>query len=139
MAEAIALGASVIAIIQLTELVVGSCKYYIGTVREAPSDLRVTLLEISALKSFLENLKFLTLGDNSSPAIVTNTTWPKRSPQRMFTNTDRAKKLVSSGIDTCVQRTKQSSEKSSQVCTQRPSVASERKQSAQVAERNHDL
>ena len=60
MAEAIALGASIIAIIQITDRIVDLCKFYIETVQDAPSDLRVILMETSMLKTILENLKFLT-------------------------------------------------------------------------------
>lgn len=59
MAEAIAIGASVIAIIQITERIIGLCKLYIETVRDAPSDLRVMLLEASTLKTIFENLNYL--------------------------------------------------------------------------------
>ena len=65
MAEAIAVGASVIAIIQITDRVIGLCKFYIETARDAPSDLRVILIETSALKTILENLNFLSACDSS--------------------------------------------------------------------------
>ena len=35
------------------------CKFYIETIRDAPHDLRVILLEISGLKATLETLDFL--------------------------------------------------------------------------------
>ena len=57
--EVIAVGASVIAIIQITDRIIGLCKFYIETARDAPSDLRVILLETSALKTIFENLQFL--------------------------------------------------------------------------------
>ena len=63
MAEALAVGASVIAIIQMTDRIIGLCKFYIETARDAPSDLRVILVETSALKTILENLNFLTACD----------------------------------------------------------------------------
>lgn len=63
MAEAIAVGASVIAIIQIADRIIGLCKFYIETARDAPSDLRVILVETSALKTILENLNFLTACD----------------------------------------------------------------------------
>ena len=63
MAEAIAVGASVIAIIQIADRIVGLCKFYIETARDAPSDLRLILVETSALKTILENLNFLTACD----------------------------------------------------------------------------
>ena len=63
MAEAIAVGASVIAIIQIADRIIGLCKFYLGTARDAPSDLRVIFVETSALKTILENLNFLTACD----------------------------------------------------------------------------
>ena len=60
MAEVLGIGASVIAIIQITDRIVGLCKHYITTVKDAPSDLRFILLETSALKNIFENLDFLT-------------------------------------------------------------------------------
>ena len=59
MAEAIALGSSVIAILQITDRIIGICKYYIRTARDAPSDLRAILLETSVLKTTFENFQFL--------------------------------------------------------------------------------
>ena len=63
MAEVIAVGASVIAIIQIADRIIGQCKFYIETARDAPSDLRLILIETSALKNILENLNFLTACD----------------------------------------------------------------------------
>jgi hypothetical protein len=66
MAEAIAFGASVIAFLQVADRVIGLCKHYIETIRDAPHDLRIILIEISALKAILENLDFLTSLDPHS-------------------------------------------------------------------------
>ena len=60
MAEAIAVGASVIAIIQITDRIIGLCKFYIELTQDALSHLRAILIEISALKTIFDNLKFLT-------------------------------------------------------------------------------
>ena len=70
MAEVIAIGASAIAIIQITDRIVGLCKFYIEAVKDAPSDLRVILLEASALKTIFENLKFLTACDSGVSNII---------------------------------------------------------------------
>ncbi|KAF2178798.1 hypothetical protein K469DRAFT_695126 [Zopfia rhizophila CBS 207.26] len=59
MAGAIAVGASVIGIIQISDGIIHLCKFYIGTAQDAPSDLRTILIEISTLKTILENLQFL--------------------------------------------------------------------------------
>ena len=72
MAEIIALSSSVIAIIQLTDRIIGCCKYYIETARDAPSDLRSILIEISALKVLFENLDFLVRCDTLSETLKNN-------------------------------------------------------------------
>ncbi|KAF2111651.1 hypothetical protein BDV96DRAFT_581488 [Lophiotrema nucula] len=62
MAEALAglaIAASVVAVIQIADRVVGVCKYYLGHVKDAPADLRAVLVEISSVKSLFENLQFL--------------------------------------------------------------------------------
>lgn len=59
MAEIIAVGASLIAVIQVADRIIGICKSYISSVHDAPSDLRAILIEISAAKAVYENLKFL--------------------------------------------------------------------------------
>ena len=69
MAEAIAVGASAIAIIQIADRIISLCKFYVETARDAPQDLRVILIETSALKTILENLTFLGTCDGpDSPA-----------------------------------------------------------------------
>lgn len=72
MAEAIAVGASVIAIIQIADRIIGLCKSYIGIARDASSDLRRILLETSALKTIFENLKFLNACDGPSSTTATS-------------------------------------------------------------------
>jgi hypothetical protein len=68
--EVIAVGSSVIAIIQITDRIIGLCKFYIETARDAPSDLRVILLETSMLKTIFENLQFLIACSSEASAIV---------------------------------------------------------------------
>ena len=72
MAEVLAIGASVIAIVQITDRIVGLCKFYIEIVKDAPSDLRLILLEVSALKTIFENLNFITAHDGDISNIVSN-------------------------------------------------------------------
>jgi len=69
MAEAVALGASIIAIFQIADRVIGLCKLYIETVRDAPSDLRTVLIETSTMKTILENVQFL-MSCNNKPSTV---------------------------------------------------------------------
>ena len=71
MAEAIAVGASVIAIIQAADRVIGLCKYYLEIARDAPSDLRSILVETSTLKTVLENLTFLMSCDDPTSTSYT--------------------------------------------------------------------
>lgn len=59
MAEAIALGASVIAILQITDRLIGICKFYIESAGEGTRDLHAILLEASILKTIFETLDFL--------------------------------------------------------------------------------
>lgn len=59
MAEVLGVGANVIAIIQISGQIIRLCKKYIETVQDAPSDLRLILIEISMLKSIFDSLKFL--------------------------------------------------------------------------------
>ncbi|KAK7423247.1 hypothetical protein QQZ08_009143 [Neonectria magnoliae] len=60
MAEAIGLAASIIAVVDPSLKVISKCKDIIETAKEAPRDLRTILVEISSLRSTLENLQFLT-------------------------------------------------------------------------------
>lgn len=64
MAEAIALGASVIAFIQLADRVIHLTKYYIEAIRDCPQGIRAILVEISSLRAILENLDFLLKNDS---------------------------------------------------------------------------
>jgi hypothetical protein len=68
--EAVAVTASVIAIIQMTDRIVGFCKFYMENCQDAPSDLRVILLEVSALKTIFENLQFITSCNSDISAAV---------------------------------------------------------------------
>ena len=70
MAEVLAIGASVIAIVQITDRIVGLCKFYIEIVHDAPSDVRLIFLETSALKTIFENLDFLTACNSGVSNIV---------------------------------------------------------------------
>lgn len=69
MAEAIGIGASIIAIIQIADRVIGLCKFYIETVRDAPLDLRAILIETSTMKTILENVQFL-ISCNNGPSTI---------------------------------------------------------------------
>jgi len=68
--KVIAVRASVIAIIQIADRIVRLCKFYIEAVRDAPSNLRVILLETSTLKTIFENLQFLMACSSKASATV---------------------------------------------------------------------
>lgn len=70
MAEAVGLGASIIAIYQIADRLIGLCKFYIETVHDAPSDLRKILIEMSALKTILQDLEFLKRFDSKLSAVL---------------------------------------------------------------------
>ena len=53
-----------IAIVQITDRIIGLCKFYIETVNNASSDFRLILLETSVLKTIFESLSFLKVYDS---------------------------------------------------------------------------
>jgi hypothetical protein len=67
--ETIAVVASIIAIIQISDQVISSCKFYIQAASDTPSELRAILVEISTLKSVLESLQFLETCAHAAPAL----------------------------------------------------------------------
>ncbi|KAG8531308.1 uncharacterized protein KY384_002936 [Bacidia gigantensis] len=64
MAEILAIGPAIIAVVQIADRIVSLCKHYIQTVQDAPSDLKIIFVEISALKTILADLEFLKSCDN---------------------------------------------------------------------------
>ncbi|KAF4873572.1 hypothetical protein CGCSCA1_v007316 [Colletotrichum siamense] len=69
MAEAFGLVASIFATVQIADRVISLCKRYIESIRDAPSDLRTILVEVSAMKAVLESIKFLVICNNEHPTI----------------------------------------------------------------------
>ncbi|KAH6699767.1 hypothetical protein BKA61DRAFT_496302 [Leptodontidium sp. MPI-SDFR-AT-0119] len=70
MAEVLATVASVVAVIQISDRVIGLCKFYIESLNsEAPSSLRAVLIEVSTLKTVVESLEFLSKCVNFTPAL----------------------------------------------------------------------
>jgi hypothetical protein len=57
--EAVAIGASIIAFIQVADRVIDLCKAYLEVACDAPSELRAILIETSVLKTIMDNLQFL--------------------------------------------------------------------------------
>lgn len=75
-AGSIAVVASIIAIIQISDRVISSCKFYLQATSDTPSELRMILVEISTLKSVLESLQFLETCADIPPAV-----WKQLSEQ----------------------------------------------------------
>jgi len=69
MAEGLAIAASVIAVIQISDRIIRSCKFYIKSTSETPLSLRAILTEITMLKSIFETLEFLEKCDHTTPAL----------------------------------------------------------------------
>ncbi|KAH6884219.1 hypothetical protein B0T10DRAFT_609019 [Thelonectria olida] len=63
--------AGIIAFVQMADRVIGLCKQYLETVRDAPSDLRVILIEVSTVKTLLDNVLFLS-SCRQSPATLSH-------------------------------------------------------------------
>ena len=57
MAEGLAVAASIIAVIQVTDRVIGFCNFYIDSLKDIPAEIRVIRSELSTLKGILEKLK----------------------------------------------------------------------------------
>ena len=70
MAEALAVAASVIAVIQLAERVAIACRFYISGVDDYPKDLRLIYVEVASLKVILEGLSFLDEYDDKEAAVL---------------------------------------------------------------------
>ncbi len=85
MAEAITVFASVVAIVQIADRVVGLCKFYIETVHDAPSDLRSILLETSMMKAILENVDPLVSNSGEGTSILKRLSGPDSPIQACHT------------------------------------------------------
>ena len=97
MAEAIALAASIVAIIQITDRIIDVCKFYIRTAKEASSDFRVILLETSTLKSIFENLNFLTACNDKVSRTVSTLSGEEGPIEGCRRSVTELEKLFSSG------------------------------------------
>lgn len=72
MAEAFAIAAGVIAVIQISDRIAIVCEHYIESVHGTPSELRRVLIEISSLGTIFENLEFLRTCHGRVSAIVSS-------------------------------------------------------------------
>lgn len=57
--EPVGFVASIIATVQVADRVIGLCKRLLEATRDAPADIRLILVEVSTVKSILDNLNFL--------------------------------------------------------------------------------
>lgn len=92
MAEVVALMASVIAVIQLSDRVIQLTKYYIEASSETPSDLRVILVEISMISAILKSLEYLHQCDHLTPALwsqIAGTDGPIEGCRRSITELEK--------------------------------------------------
>ncbi|GAB1310617.1 NACHT domain-containing protein [Madurella fahalii] len=57
--EPFSFGASIIAVVQVSDRVISVCKRLLAAARDAPADIRLILIEISTLRGVLDSLHFL--------------------------------------------------------------------------------
>jgi hypothetical protein len=67
---------TVLAIIGIADRVIGLSRHYIGTIRDAPSDLRSILLETSMLRAVLKHIDVLTKYDGDVSTTLSNLSQP---------------------------------------------------------------
>ncbi|PVH69859.1 hypothetical protein DL98DRAFT_661450 [Cadophora sp. DSE1049] len=70
MAEILGLAASIIAIVQIADRIVGACKFYIDSSNDYPKDLRLIYVEITSLKVAFDGLRFLDKDDSEDFATI---------------------------------------------------------------------
>ncbi|KAK0706095.1 hypothetical protein B0T26DRAFT_725418 [Lasiosphaeria miniovina] len=76
--DPLSIAASIFAVIQIADRVISLCKFYLELASDAPSDLRVILIEASALKAILDNIQFL--ASNGHGPVSLNTLIGKEGP-----------------------------------------------------------
>ncbi|KAF2260240.1 hypothetical protein CC78DRAFT_523537 [Lojkania enalia] len=69
-AETLGVIGSIIAIVQISKTIISFCRSYIDGIDGAPSDLRVILIEISALKGIAKSLQYLTQPNIANSALL---------------------------------------------------------------------
>ncbi|KAF2800547.1 hypothetical protein K505DRAFT_263715 [Melanomma pulvis-pyrius CBS 109.77] len=68
--ETLGVVGSIIAIVQISKTIISACQFYIDAVDGASSDLRVILIEISALKGIAKSLQYLTQPNVANSALL---------------------------------------------------------------------
>jgi len=79
MAEAIGLAASIMAIIQLADRIVGICKLCIESLEDCPKDFRMILVEISSTRALFDSLQFVQQHDAHSADFLEKLAGPNGS------------------------------------------------------------
>ncbi len=69
--EALGVAASIIAVVQISVQVINTCTKFIEALGDAPKDLRLILIEVSALRGLFEPLKVLVGFDNDMAGLKT--------------------------------------------------------------------
>lgn len=57
MADPLSVGASIIAFVQIADRLIGMCKYWVETIKDAPKEMQMILGEATSLKAIMESLK----------------------------------------------------------------------------------
>ncbi|OIW22523.1 hypothetical protein CONLIGDRAFT_606829 [Coniochaeta ligniaria NRRL 30616] len=71
--DPLSIAASILAVVQIADRVISLCRFYLELSRDAPSDLRVILIETSALKTILDNIQFLASNGHGPTTLSTLT------------------------------------------------------------------
>jgi hypothetical protein len=103
MAEVIALGASIIAVIQISDRIIGLTKYYIEGVQDAPRDLHIIRIETSTLKAVFESLKFVHDSGNAASENFQNLARQDGAIAGCKRVVSDLEKLIGPEVDTTVQ------------------------------------
>lgn len=69
MADALSLGASIIAFIQIADSVIKACRYCIETIKDAPKDMQMILGEATSLRAIIDSLKVAELHPNTAKLV----------------------------------------------------------------------
>jgi hypothetical protein len=56
MADPVSLGASIVALIEIAERVIRTCKHYIDAVKDAPRDMQIIIRGVTSLRAIIDSL-----------------------------------------------------------------------------------
>lgn len=66
----LAVGGGLLAIVQIADKLISTCKDFIESVEDAPRDLKLILIEISTTKAMVESLQYLADADSQTSATL---------------------------------------------------------------------